>query len=100
MSEKVSRRSVIKVLGVAGVALAAAPYLAKASAFEQMSGQQKSAAATAAAQPSQHSSPEPLVLFVKGDKVVGYRGMEEIPVHDASLAGMLLGRFNSKGAAN
>ena len=91
MSEKISRRSAIKALGVAGVALAAVPYLAKASAFEQMSGQQKN---VAVAKPSQHSSTEPLVLFVKGDKVVGYRGLDEIPVHDASLAGMLNSRFD------
>ena len=99
MSEKVSRRSVIKAFGVAGAALAAAPYLAKASAFQQMSGPQASSGAAAAAQPiAQHSSTEPLVLYVKGDQIFGYRGLEEIPVQDSSLAGMLNGRFSSKGA--
>jgi hypothetical protein len=76
------------------VALAAVPYLAKASAFEQLSGPQKGAPAAPAGQPSQHSSTEPLVLFVKGDKILGYRGLDEIPVHDASLAGMLNAKFN------
>ena len=94
MSEKISRRSAIKALGVAGVALAAVPYLAKASAFAQLSGPQKGAPAAAGGQPSQHSSTEPLVLFVKGDKILGYRGLDEIPVHDASLAGMLNAKFN------
>jgi hypothetical protein len=101
MSEKVSRRSAIKALGVAGVALAAAPYLAKASAFQQLSGPQKSGSVVTATQPSaQQSSAQPLVLFVKGDQILGYRGLDEIPVQDASLAGMLNSRFNSKGATS
>ena len=101
MSEKVSRRSAIKALGVAGVALAAVPYLAKASAFQQLSGQQKSEPAATAAQPSsQRLSTEPLVLFIKGDQILGYRGLDEIPVKDASLAGMLNGMFSSKGASS
>jgi hypothetical protein len=101
MSEKVSRRGVIKALGVAGVALAAVPYLAKASAFQELSGPQKNAPGASAAQPSaQQASAQPLVLFVKGDQVIGYRGLDEIPVQDASLAGMLNGRFNSKGATS
>lgn len=98
MSEKVSRRTAIKVLGVAGVALAAAPYLAKASAFQQLSGSQKSGPAAAVIQPSAgKTGAEPLVLVVKGDQILGYRGLDEIPVQDALLAGMLNGRFNSKG---
>jgi hypothetical protein len=102
MSEKkVSRRSVIKAFGVAGAALAAAPYLAKASAFQQLSGPQKSSAVAAGVRPSaQKSSTEPLVLYVKGDQIFGYRGLEEIPVQDSSLAGMLNGRFSSSGGSS
>jgi len=76
------------------VALAAVPYLAKVSALEEMSGPQKSSPATSAAQHSADSPHEPLVLFVKGDKILGYRGLNEIPLQDASLAGMLNAKFN------
>jgi hypothetical protein len=101
MSSKVSRRRVLKMFGLAGVALAAAPVLAKASAFSLTSGPQKSEPGAAAAQLSiEQSRGEPLVLLVRGDKVTGYRGLEEMPVQDASLAGMLHGRFNSKGASS
>jgi hypothetical protein len=94
MSEKISRRSAIKALGVAGVALAAVPYLAKASALEQTSGLKESSPAPSAGQHSANSSNEPLVLFVKGDKILGYRGLNEMPVQDALLAGMLNAKFN------
>jgi hypothetical protein len=99
MSEKVSRRSVIKAFGVAGVALAAAPYLAKASAIQQLSGPQKSAPTIVGSQASRRNySTEPLVLVVRGDQILGYRGLEELPLQDASLAGLLDGIFSSKGA--
>jgi len=100
MSANPSRRKAIKVLGVAGVALVAAPYLAKASALQQLSGSSKAEPSAAAFGPSVgQTSAETLVLVVRGDKVLGYRGLEEIPVQDASLAGMLNGRF-SKGVAS
>jgi len=97
MSANPSRRKAIKALGVAGAALVAAPYLAKSSAFSQLSGSQKSGTAATAAQPSGVTSSQLLILVVKDDKILGYRGLEEIPVQDASLAGMLNGRFISKG---
>jgi len=49
--------------------------------------------------PSQEPSSETLVLVVKGDEILGYRGFNKIPVSDASLAGMLHGRF-STGASS
>jgi len=101
MSEKVSRRKVIKMFGAVGVALAALPFVAKASAFQQISGQQRSPAVGAGIKASpQQLSGETLVLYVKGDQVVGYRGLAEIPVQDSSLAGMLNGRFSSNGGAS
>jgi len=97
MSANPSRRKAIKVLGVAGVALVAAPYLARSSALQQLSGPQKSEPTTTGALPSGLQSSETLVLVVRDDKILGYRGLDEIPVQDASLAGMLNGRFASKG---
>ena len=85
-------------MGVAGVALAAAPYLAKASALQQLTGAQKSGPVAAVAKPAAQQSTKPLVLIVKDDHVLGYRGLEEIPVHDISLASMLHGRFLAKEA--
>jgi hypothetical protein len=91
----------IKVIAAAGAALAAAPYLAKASMFTQQATPAKLASAGTAPQLSaQRSSQEPLILVVKGDQVLGYRGLEEMPVRDASLAAMLNNAFVSKGGSN
>ena len=98
MSTKVSRRTVIKFLGVAGAALAAAPLLGKVSALTQPAGLQK-AQEPAILAPSQTSQSEPLVLVVKGDEILGYRGLTKVPMNDASLAGMLHSRF-SKGESS
>jgi len=80
------------------VALAAAPLLSRASGLTQRSGLQK-AQDPASMIPSQEPSSETLVLVVKGDEILGYRGFNKIPVSDASLAGMLHGRF-STGASS
>jgi hypothetical protein len=98
MSTKVSRRTVIKYLGVAGAALAAAPLLGKASAFQQLSGTQKTQVPVSPTT-SQQSYSEPLVLVIKGDEILGYRGLTKVPMNDASLAGMLHSRF-SKGESS
>ena len=98
MSTKVSRRTVIKFLGVAGAALAAAPLLGKVSALTQPAGLQKMQQPASLA-PSQSSQAEPLVLVVKGDEILGYRGLTKVPMNDASLAGMLHSRF-SKGESS
>jgi hypothetical protein len=101
MSTKVSRRSVLKFLGVTGAALAAAPLLAKASAFSNVSGPQKGVQSANLIAPSgQQSAVEPLVLYVRGDQIVGFRGLDEIPVNDASLAGMLNSAFSSSGGSS
>jgi hypothetical protein len=93
MSTKVSRRTVIKLIGVAGAALAAAPLVGKVSALAQPAGLQK-AQVPAVQAPSQQSHSEPLVLVVKGDEILGYRGLTKVPMNDASLAGMLHSRFS------
>jgi hypothetical protein len=98
MSTKVSRRTVIKLIGVAGAALAAAPLVGKVSALAQPAGLQKTQA-PAVQTPSQQSNSEPLVLVVKGDEILGYRGLTKVPMNDASLAGMLHSRF-SKGESS
>jgi hypothetical protein len=98
MSTKVSRRTVIKFLGVAGAALAAAPLLGKVSALTQPAGLQKTQEPASLA-PSQPSQSEPLVLVVRGDEILGYRGLTKVPMNDASLAGMLHSRF-SKGESS
>jgi hypothetical protein len=97
MTTKVSRRAVIKMMGAAGVALAAAPLLSKASGLTQRPGPQKAQSPASLASP--RSSSEPLVLVVRGDEILGYRGLVKVPVSDASLAGMLHSRF-SKEAGN
>ena len=94
MSTKVSRRKMVKLMAAAGAALAASPYLAKVSAFAQQSNTSRPASAGNAAQAP--SSGEPLVLLVKGDQVTGYRGLEEMPLRDASLASMLNSAFASR----
>jgi hypothetical protein len=93
MSTKVSRRTVIKFLGVAGAALAAAPLLGRVSALTQPDGLQKTQGLTGPT-PTQQSHSEPLVLVVKGDEILGYRGLSKVPMNDASLAGMLHSRFS------
>ena len=98
MSTKVSRRTVIKFLGVAGAALAAAPLVGKVSALTQPAGLQKTQA-PAVRLPLRQSQSEPLVLVVKGDEILGYRGLTKVPMNDASLAGMLHSRF-SKGESS
>jgi hypothetical protein len=98
MSSKVSRRTVIKLIGVAGAALAAAPLVGKVSALTQPAGMQKTQAPSVQAA-SQQSHSEPLVLVVRGDEILGYRGLTKVPMNDASLAGMLHSRF-SKGESS
>ena len=98
MSTKVSRRTVIKLIGVAGAALAAAPLVGKVSALAQPAGLQKTQVPVVQA-PAGESHSEPLVLVVKGDQILGYRGLTKVPMNDASLAGMLHSRF-SKGESS
>jgi len=93
MSTKVSRRTVIKLIGVAGAALAAAPLVGKVSALAQPAGLQKTQAPAVQTPPGESHS-EPLVLVVKGDEILGYRGLTKVPMNDASLAGMLHSRFS------
>jgi hypothetical protein len=102
MSRKASRRSMIKAMAAAGAALAAAPYLAKVSFASQQSSNGKMVLAGSTAQGSgqQSSSSTPLVFVVKGDHVLGYRGLQEVPIRDASLAAMLNNAFVSAGGKN
>ena len=101
MSTKVSRRTLIKTVVVAGAALAAAPLFGKASAMQQLSVSQKAGVAKDLAGSSgQQAREKPLVLIVKGDQILGYRGLQEMRVHDPSLSSMLNGRFGSMGGSN
>jgi hypothetical protein len=99
MSTKVSRRTVIKIIGVTGAALAAAPLVGKVSALGQTPGLQKTQAPAVETPSQQQSYSEPLVLVVRGDEILGYRGLTKVPMSDASLAGMLHSRF-SKGESS
>jgi hypothetical protein len=101
MSSKVSRRSLIKTMVVAGAALAAAPLLGKASAMQQLPGSQKTNQGRLAEAPGQQQSFEkPLVLIVKGNQILGYRGLKEMRVQDSSLSSTLNARFASMGGSN
>jgi hypothetical protein len=96
MSSKVSRRNLIKIIAAGGAALAAAPFLSRASAFTR--GSSSGTSSQAAGAPTgfaQQSSDKPLVLVVRGDQVLGYRGHEEIPMQDSSFASMLHEKFTS-----
>jgi hypothetical protein len=95
MSSKVSRRNLIKILAAGGAALAAAPFLSKASAFTRGSSSGTSSQAGAPTGFAQQSSDKSLVLVVRGDQVLGYRGHEEIPMQDSSFASMLHEKFTS-----
>ena len=95
----------IKTMAAAGAALAAAPYLAKASFASPQSGNGKMVPAGSTAQgsgqrSSSSSGSTPLIFVVKGDHVLGYRGLQEVPIRDASLAAMLDNAFVSAGGKN
>jgi hypothetical protein len=101
MSSKVSRRTLIKTMMVAGAALAAAPLLGKASAMQKLSGSQKTGSPKSLTGASEEQSYEkPLVLIVKGNQILGYRGLKEMRVQDSSLSSMLNAKFGSMGGSN
>lgn len=101
MSSKVSRRTLIKTMMVAGAALAAAPLLGKASAMQKLSGSQKAGSPKSlTGAPGEQSYENPLVLIVKGNQILGYRGLKEMRVQDSSLSSMLNSKFGSMGGSN
>ncbi|MDA4116542.1 MAG: hypothetical protein OK442_08315 [Thaumarchaeota archaeon] len=100
MSSKVSRRSLIKTMMVAGAALAAAPLLGKASAMQKLSGSQKAGLPNNLTAAPEQSYEKPLVLIVKGNQILGYRGLKEVRVQDSSLSSMLNAKFGSMGGSN
>ncbi|MGH9920513.1 MAG: hypothetical protein ACRD6W_16790 [Nitrososphaerales archaeon] len=86
---------------VAGAALAAAPLLGKASAMQKLSGSQKTGLPKSLTEASAGQSYEkPLVLIVKGNQILGYRGLKEVRVQDSSLSSMLNAKFSSMGGSN
>lgn len=87
MKGKLSRREVIKVLAAAGAALAAAPYLPKALGSVQP--QSVTLNTTSSATPNN----EPLVIVVKDEELLAFRGIEEFRVLDARLASQLKETF-------
>ena len=100
MSSKISRRNLIKMLAVAGGAFAVLPYVGKASAFTQPAGSKAPGIAGLMGQPSGDAGAgEPLFLVVKGEQILGLRGMREMPINNASLAATLNNTFASIGEA-
>lgn len=92
MSGKISRRKALKLVGAAGVAVAAAPYLANALAISGPVGATGQALQAAPGSGSTGSG-DLLVVTVRGNEVVGYMGTSEVRVVDSSLSGQLVARF-------
>ena len=80
---KLTRRQTIKALAGAGFVLTSAsvlggiPISAQPSRIENASSQ----------------SSEPLVLIVKGNQIMGYKGLNEQLISDSGLAATLAARF-------
>lgn len=83
MKGKLSRREVIKVLAAAGAALAAMPYLPKVSGNVQSEGLQQNASSKVS------SSKGPLVILVKENELLAFKGLEEFRIVDSQLASQL-----------
>ncbi len=94
MKGKLSRREVIKVLAAAGAALAAMPYLPKVSGNTQSDGLQHNATSKGS------SNKDPLVILVKENELVGFRGLEEFKVVDPQLATHLNEAFQAGRATD
>ncbi len=94
MKGKLSRREVIKVLAAAGAALAAAPYLPKVSGSTQSEGLQHNTSSKVS------SSKGPLLILVKENELVGFRGLEEYKVVDPQLATHLNEAFQAGRATD
>ncbi len=84
----------IKVLAAGGAALAAAPYLPKVSGNMQTEDIKPSATFKPA------SSKDPLVIVVKENELVGFRGLAEYKVIDSQLASRLNEAFEAGRATD
>ena len=100
MSNKVSRRSVMKLIVMAGAALATLPLIGRVSAVPQSSSPAVASTERPAGGASDQVSGLPLVVVVKGNTVMGYRGLQEMSVEDDSLASILKGAFSSIGGSS
>ena len=95
-SRKLSRRDAVKALAVAGAALAATPYLARAAGAEQVTPRELGEGPENVAL---NPHPEgPLIVLVRDNELLGFRGMEEIHVKDMALISQIQRSFQFKGA--
>ena len=95
MSTKVSRRKLIKIMAAGGAAIAAAPLLARASSIGKQQGSGRKTPSETTNGALSATSAQQLVVVVRGDQVLGYKGAEEISVQDAALASTLHAKFDS-----
>ncbi len=89
MKAKTTRREAIKVLAAAGAILAAAPYLPRVLGNVQPENVKLGEASKAT------SSNDPLVVVVKDEELLAFRGLEEVRIVDSQLASQLNHAFNS-----
>jgi hypothetical protein len=88
MSGKMSRRRAIAVLAAAGAAIAAVPYISKVSGYVPASSSPSKTARSAA-------SKQPLVVVVKENELLGFRGLNEFRLVDPALASTLNDAFQA-----
>jgi hypothetical protein len=103
MSLNLTRRDAIKGAMAATAALAAAPYLGNLVGGVQASplktGPTKTEGASGLAANRQEASAgteEATVLYIKGDVVKSYKGMQSIKVQDSALASKLRSALNAR----
>jgi hypothetical protein len=94
MKGKLSRREVIKVLAAAGAALAAAPYLPKVAGNIQTQNLRLNANSKGS------TSKDPLVILVKENELLAFRGLEEFRIIDPQLANQLAEAFQAGRATD
>jgi hypothetical protein len=88
MTKKLSRRQAIKALAAAGAVIAATPILSQAFGTTQKSSEIPQIV-------HESKGTEPLVIVVKRNELIGFRGLEEVRVRDAALAAKLNNEFQT-----
>ncbi len=85
------------MLAAAGAAIAAVPYMSRVSAFApgQSVGADRSVVASRV---GGDGSGQPLVVVVKGDEMLGFRGLNEFRLVDPALASTIAGAFRATEA--
>ena len=100
MSNKVSRRNLVKLIVGAGAVIAALPVIGRLSASPAVplaSSTQLHAPTTKTieAETAGVGSTLPLILVLNGNRITGYRGLEEVSIEESSLASSLRTAFSA-----